>query len=60
MKRHIGFLAACALIAAAIFFSAPSGHFSSSANTVPAPAMSPTEMMINHDKPLSVEQWDLS
>jgi hypothetical protein len=60
MKNHIGLIAACALIAAAIFASAPNGHFSSLANTAPAPEMSPTEMMINYGSPLPVEQWDAS
>jgi hypothetical protein len=63
MKNHLTLIGACALVAAAIFVSAPAGQFSSRADTAEAatmPQMSPTDMMINYDRPLSVEQWDLS
>ncbi len=63
MKRHLTFIGACALIAAAIFFSVPNGHFSSLADIIEGartPAISPTGMMINYNRPLHVERWDLS
>jgi hypothetical protein len=70
MRKQIYFIGACALVAAAaIFVWSQNALVSSRANTASAsplpvaeaaatPAMSPTEMMINYNRPLPVEQWD--
>jgi hypothetical protein len=74
MRKPIYFIGACALAAAAIFVWSQNALVSSHANTASAsllphrsllveeaattPAMSPTEMMINYNRPLPVEQWD--
>jgi hypothetical protein len=74
MRRPIYFIGACALAAVATFVWSQNALVSSGANSALAtflphrsllaaaaattPAMSPTEMMNNYNRPLPVEQWD--
>jgi hypothetical protein len=74
MRKPIYFIGACALVAAASFVWSQNALVSSRGNTGSAsllphrsllvaeaattPAMSPTEMTINYNRPLPVEQWD--
>jgi hypothetical protein len=70
MRKPIYFIGACALVAAAaIFVWSPNAFVASRATTASASlvpvaeaattrGMPPTEVMINYNKPLPVEQWD--
>ena len=65
MRKSIYLIGACALVAAATVVWSQNAPVSSRANTGSAaaeaatpPAMSPTEMTINRNRPLPVERWD--
>lgn len=69
MQKSIHIIGAFALIVAASVVSSPHGNFPSrGAAFLPAAeagagaeaTMSPADMMINYNKPLPVEQWDMS
>ena len=74
MQKPIYFIGTCALVAAAVLVWLQPALVASRANTASAshlshrsplvaqaattPAMSPTQMAINYNKPLPVERWD--